>query len=70
MDVLDLESNVLSADKKFSSKLSDIEDVLADLGSFVIAAVKKIGADDMAAVEKSIATCCVELAASLASIVA
>ena len=70
VNALDLESNVLSADKKFSIKLSDVEDVLADHGSFVIAAIEDIGADEMAAVVKRIATCCVELVARLASIVA
>ena len=70
MDALDRESNVLLVDKKFSIQISDVEDVLADLGSFVLAATEEIGADEMAAVVKSVATCCVELFASLASIMA
>ena len=36
------------------------------IGSFVIAAIEEIGADKMAAVVKSTATCCVERVASIA----
>ena len=61
---------MLLADKKLSIKLSDIEDVLADLCSFVIAATEEIGAEEMPVAVKSITTCCVKLVASLASIVA
>ena len=62
----------MSADKKFSIMLSDLEDVLADLGSFVIVVIEEIGTNEMAAVVKSIATCCIKFfcVASLVSIVA
>ena len=68
MDALDPESNKLSADKEFSIKLSDIEDVLADLCRFVIAATEEIGADEMANVIRSAATCCVALNTILSGI--
>lgn len=70
VDALDLQSNVLSEDRTYSIKLSDVEDMLADMGSFVIEAMDDIGADEKAVVVKSIATCCVDLLAGLASIAA
>ena len=70
MDALDLKSNVLSTDKKVYIKLSDGEEELVDIGKIVIEAIEDIGADEMTAVVKSIATCCVELVARLKSIVA
>jgi hypothetical protein len=70
VDALDLEKNVYSQDKKYSVELRSCENVLKDLGSFVIGAMAKIDLDEMALVVKSVATCSVNLIAALASIVA
>jgi hypothetical protein len=62
----------LSQDKKYSIELRSCEDVLKDLGSFVIpvGAKEKIDLDEMALVVKSVATCSVNLITAHASAVA
>jgi hypothetical protein len=57
VDALDLEKNVYSQDKKYSVEPRSCENVLKDLGSFVIGAMAKIDLDEMALVVKSVATC-------------
>ena len=69
-NVINLESNVLSEDKKYSIEICIVKDILADLGSFVITAMDEIGVDKKAVVVKSLATCSVKLIAGLARIVA
>jgi hypothetical protein len=60
VNVLDLERNVYSQDKKHSIQLRRCDDVLKDLGSVVIDAKEKIDLDEMALVVKSVATCSVK----------
>jgi hypothetical protein len=70
VDALDLEVDVYSRDKKYYVDLRSCEDVLKDLGRFVIGALEQITIDEMALVVKSVATCSVNLMAALESIVA
>ena len=69
-DAINLESNVLSEDKKYSIEICIVKDVLADLGSFVVMTMDEIGVDEKAVVIKSLATCSVKLIAGFARIVA
>ena len=69
-DAINLESNVLSEDKKYSIEICIVKDLLADLGSFVITAMDEIGVDKKAVVVKSLTTCSVELIAGLTRTVA
>lgn len=69
-DAVNTEISVVSNNKKYSIKLDDVTKVLEDLGNFVIATIEGINPETMASIVKNIATCCVELIAGIASIVA
>ena len=66
---VDLETSVLSEDKKYAIKFDDVNAVLEDLGNYVIAAIDEVGLEAMTPIVKNIATCCVELIAKIAAIV-
>jgi hypothetical protein len=70
VNALNLEKNVYSQDKKNSIELRSCDDVLKDLGSFVIGAEEKIDLDEMSLVVKSVATCSVNLITALRRAVA
>ena len=68
-NAVDLETSVLSEDRKYSIKIDDVISVLEDLGNYVINAMDEVGGDAMAPIVKNIAACSVELIARIASIV-
>jgi hypothetical protein len=61
VDALDIESLVLSLVEKYSIHLKNDEDVLIHLGDLAEAAIKEIGADELASVVTNIAISCVEM---------
>ena len=67
--VVDLQTSVLSEDKKFSIKFDDVNAVLEDLGHYVITAIDEVGLEAMTPIVKNIAACSVELIAKIAAIV-
>ena len=66
---IDLQTSVLSADRKYSIKLDDVNTLLEDLGNFVITALDEVGIEAMMPIVKSIAACSVDLIAKIAAIV-
>ena len=68
-NAVDLETSVLSEDKKYSVKFDDVNAVLEDLGNFVINAMDEVGVEVMTPIVKNIAACSVELIAKISSIV-
>ena len=69
-DVVDLGVAVVSDDCLFSLQLSDVKEVLEDLGMFVLDNIEETGADAMTELVKDIAVCTVNLIASVDSVVA
>ena len=68
-NAVDLQTSVLSEDKKFSIKLNHVNAVLEDLGNYVIAAIDEVDTKAMMPIVKNIPACSVELIAKIAAIV-
>ena len=68
-EVVDLGVAVVSDDRLFSLQLSDVKEVLEDLGMFVLDKIEETGADAMTELVKDIAVCTVNLIAGVDSVV-
>ena len=68
-NLVDLDTSVLSTDKKFSIKFDNVTTVPEDLGNYVITAIDELGAEDMIPVLTNMAACSVELLAKIEAIV-
>ena len=69
-DVVDLGVAVVSDDRLFLLHLSDVKEVLEDLGMFVLDKIEETGADAMTELVKYITVCIVNLIAGVDSVVA
>lgn len=67
---VDLQVAVLSDDRVYSLKLSDVKAVLEDLGQFVLDKIEESGADVMTKLVKGLAVCAVNLIAGVVSTIA